>query len=130
MIRRCFVLAPLVALSIVAVACSGDDAGGSTVDPDRSPQERLADEFLGEIEADAAEMIDDQCIRDLMALIPDDDAEAIIGMIDDGMEAVPDDVDPELRGLLDELSFRLFDCVIFDVEGGSDLLDEDLDLEG
>jgi len=131
-IRRRIVLAPLVALSLVAVACSGDDGGGgsSTVDPDRTPQQQLADEFIDQIDDEAAmELIDTDCIYDLMAMIPDDDAIEIVAMIDAGMESVPDDVDPELRGLLDEISFRLFDCVIFDEGDGEFEVDPDFDGE-
>lgn len=127
MIRRLSALLLASVLGLATLACSGsdDDSSGSG-DPDRSPQEQLADEFLDGMDPEAADLIDGQCIRDLFAVLEDGDAATLLEVVR-AEEQLSDDIDPELRELLDSISFRLFDCVEFDLEEDREELEQQIE---
>ena len=70
----------VMALSLVAAACGGDDDGGGG----GSPQDQVADMMLEvldeELSAEGMEgvSIDEDCVREAMGELSDEDAEAIV----------------------------------------------------
>lgn len=81
----------LAAVGVVAVllaACGGDDGGGSV-------QDEVADEFLSEM-SDADVEFDEDCVRDAIGEMSDDDAQAVLDSVED--DSAPD-IGPEAVGV-------------------------------
>lgn len=104
----------MAAVGIIAAlltACGGGDD---------SAQDQVADEFLDQIDDDAA--FDEDCVRDAFGELSDDDAQAVLDSLDSGDEP---DIGLEAAGVIDDLmSCADVGALIDDI--GSDLPDVSL----
>jgi len=104
-----------VAVATLALAaCGGGDDGGSS---GGSPQSRLADMMLEDLDEDLAsegidaDVVDRDCVRSTLEGLSDEDAEKII-------EAGPDG-DPDVSASADEIADSMFECIdIAAIAGG------------
>jgi hypothetical protein len=81
-------LATISIAALALAACGGDDDGGGSGGGDDGPQSELADMVIGEMEADGL-VVDDECVRDAVGQLSDDDAQALV---DAGIDGDPGDL--------------------------------------
>lgn len=96
-----------VAIAALALAaCGGDDDGGG------SPQDGVADMMLEVINSELGEdtpgvSIDEQCVRDAIGELSDEDAQKILDAGPDG--------NPEVSASAEAIGESIFECVEIDL---------------
>lgn len=100
--------------TLVLAACGSDSGGGGS---SSDAKDKLFDEIMSVMSEDEVEgiEIDEDCMRDLVNDIPDDEAELLADNIDE--PDLPDGVSEETE---DKIVNGMFDCVDFDVSALTD----------
>ena len=113
-------LATISVAALTLAACGGDDDGGGSGNGGDSPQDQVADMMIDALNESmsAEEMegitIDEDCIRDQVGELDDDDAQLIL-------DAGTDAETPEgLSESAQEISTSILDCVDIDLSGVTD----------
>ena len=93
-------IAALSALSLVVVACGGDDSGGD------GAQAELADRLIADAESEELD-VDEGCVREQIGELSDDDAQLLLDNFD--ADDVPDGLSTEGEATV----VGIFECVEF-----------------
>lgn len=106
---RSRLIGTLAVSALALAACGGDDDDGGG---GGSPQDQVADMMLEvldeELSAEGMEgvSIDEDCVREAMGELSDEDAEAIVAAGPDG--------DPEVSASAEAIGESMFECVDID----------------